>query len=129
MLAGGCFCGAVRYQVTAEPFHSTLCHCSDCRRMTGAPVAWFTVPVSGFQFTAGAPRGFRSSPKVERQFCGDCGTGLTFQHADLPQEIDITTCSLDMPEQMAPKDHTFTRSRLAWMRLADGMPEYEIARR
>ena len=36
---GGCRCGAVRFEASAEPFHISYCHCSDCRRATGAPVA------------------------------------------------------------------------------------------
>jgi hypothetical protein len=44
MLTGGCFCGDIRYAVTGSPFHPTNCHCSICRRTTGAPfVAWFSV--------------------------------------------------------------------------------------
>lgn len=129
MLTGGCFCGAVRYAVTGEPFHSTLCHCSDCRHIAGAPaVAWFSVPVGGFRFTAGAPKRLQSSNNVARRFCGDCGTGLTYQHADFPGEIDITTSSLDRPEQIPPQDQTWTQSRLPWMQLRNGPPEYETAR-
>ena len=36
-LAGGCMCGAVRYEADGAPFHATLCHCVDCRRAGGAP--------------------------------------------------------------------------------------------
>jgi len=44
MLQGGCFCGRIRYEVAGRPFHETNCHCSICRRTTGAPfVAWFSV--------------------------------------------------------------------------------------
>ena len=38
MLQGGCFCGRVRYEVTGIPFDETICHCSICRRTTGAAV-------------------------------------------------------------------------------------------
>lgn len=129
MLIGGCFCGAVRYEIASGPFHSTLCHCSDCRRVAGAPaVAWFSAKAADFRITAGAPRRFRSSANVERCFCGTCGTGLTFQHADLPEEIDVTTCSLDAPELMPPTDHTWNRSRLPWLKLADGLAVHETNR-
>ena len=33
---GGCTCGAVRYEVTAEPVRSFQCQCRDCQRDTGA---------------------------------------------------------------------------------------------
>jgi hypothetical protein len=33
---GGCLCGAVRYKTIGEPFKSGLCHCADCRKVTGS---------------------------------------------------------------------------------------------
>jgi hypothetical protein len=33
---GGCSCGAVRYEITAEPIRSFQCQCRDCQRDTGA---------------------------------------------------------------------------------------------
>ena len=40
-IAGGCHCGAIRYEAEGEALTSALCHCTDCRRHAGAPmVAW-----------------------------------------------------------------------------------------
>jgi hypothetical protein len=125
MLEGGCYCGAIRYEAAAEPFNATSCHCSICRRTTGAPfVAWFSVPRSRFRLTKGHPARFRSTAKGVRGFCAGCGTQITFEHEDFAQEIDITTCSLDDPNTVPPTDHTRTSSRLEWVRLADGLPEF-----
>ena len=102
MLKGGCFCGAIRYEARGTPFHETNCHCSICRRTTGAPfVAWFSVPRSDFQFAQGTPARFRSSANGTRTFCPHCGTQLTFEHDDA-SELDVTTCSLDDPERLPP---------------------------
>ena len=129
MLKGGCFCGAIRYEAGGVPFDETVCHCSICRRTTGAPfVAWFSVPRSAFQLLQGAPARFRSSDKATRTFCPVCGTQLTFEHDDLSDEIDVTTCSLDEPQRVPPRDHTRTSSKLGWVKLADGLPEYREAR-
>jgi len=77
MLKGGCFCGAIRYEAGGTPFHKTNCHCSICRRTTGAPfVAWFSVPRSEFRLVQGATTQFRSTPKGTRTFCPRCGTQL-----------------------------------------------------
>jgi hypothetical protein len=124
-LEGGCMCGAVRYAADGAPFHSTLCHCVDCRRASGAPaLAWFSVRRDALRWTAGAPARHASSPGVERQFCGRCGTQLTWHSASVPDEIDVTTCSLDDPEAVAPADHTFYAQRVRWLHLADGLPHY-----
>jgi hypothetical protein len=128
-LSGGCACGAVRYETDAAPFHRTLCHCVDCRRAAGAPaVAWFSVPAAELRFVRGAPAVHRSSPPVERGFCGACGTPLTYRNDAYPEEVDVITCSLDDPEAAAPQDHTFASQRLPWMRTDDGLPVYPRSR-
>jgi hypothetical protein len=71
---------------------------------------------------------YRSSGAAVRSFCGRCGTQLTFQRDDAPSEVDITVCSLDDPEALTPEDHTFTRSRLTWIGLSDGLPEHPTIR-
>jgi hypothetical protein len=125
MLKGGCYCGAVRYEATGAPFNETNCHCSICRRTTGAPfVAWFSVRRDAFRFVVGTPTRFNSTAKASRSFCGRCGTQLTFESRDTPSEIDISTASLDDPHAVPPRDHIWTRSRLSWIRLADGLPEH-----
>jgi hypothetical protein len=128
-LSGGCHCGAVRYEAHGEPFNSTLCHCTDCRRVSGAPaVAWFSVLAKDLRWTGNDPVFFQSSPGITRSFCSSCGTTLSFQDARWQDEIDITTCSLDDPERVPPNDHTFVRSRLGWMKLHDGLPQYPTTR-
>ena len=125
MLSGGCYCGKVRYEAAAEPFHETICHCADCRRIVGAAsVAWFTVPRAAFRWTAGEPASFRSSAKATRRFCGTCGTSLTYEGETTPSDIDITTASLDDPDAVPPKDHTHAGSRLGWDKICDGLPAY-----
>jgi hypothetical protein len=129
MLQGGCYCGRVRYEVTGTPFHETNCHCSICRRTTGAPfVAWFSVRPSEFRVVSGEPVRFRSSAKGTRSFCAHCGTQLTFHGDDWPDEVDVTTCSLDHPEQLPPRDHTRTSSKVRWIHLSDGLPQHLEAR-
>jgi hypothetical protein len=129
MLQGGCFCGRIRYEVTGIPFHETNCHCSICRRTTGAPfVAWFSVRPSEFRWLSGRPSRFRSSAQATRSFCAHCGTQLTFEDLGYPDEIDVTTSSLNQPDAVPPRDHTHVSSRLPWIALADGLPQFSQAR-
>jgi hypothetical protein len=129
MLTGGCACGAIRYETDGVPFDETVCHCSMCRRTTGAPcVAWFSVPRAQFRLTQGAPARFRSSARATRTFCANCGTALGFEYDARPDAIDVSTCSLDDPQQVPPKDHTYTSSRVGWLRLGDDLPAFARAR-
>jgi hypothetical protein len=96
-----------------------------CRGTTGAPcVAWFSVPSGDFVLLSGVPTRFRSSSHATRTFCATCGTQLTFVDDASAGETDVTSCSLDEPNRIAPRDHTYIRSKLEWLQLADGLPQY-----
>jgi hypothetical protein len=115
ILDGGCLCGAVRYRVTEAPYHATICHCSLCRKASGAPVVtWFAVKRRGFAILTGVPSRFRSSDHGTRQFCGRCGTPLIFESTRYPEEIDVTTASLHDAEQVPPQSQIYTNSSLTW---------------
>ena len=77
---------------------------------------------------SGTPMRFRSTPKGERTFCPQCGTPLTCELADFPDEVDVTTCSLDEPNSLPSKDHTRTSSKLSWILLNDGLQAYSESR-
>ncbi len=125
MLTGGCLCGAVRYRISVAPVEAQYCHCRMCRLAHGAPVvAWLTVPVAGFELTAGAPTGFRSSAKACRHFCGACGTPLTWRKAERPRHIDVSIGSLDEPQRAPPILHVWTDSQIAWFDTADDLPRH-----
>lgn len=125
MLSGGCFCGEVRYEASGQPMQRSICHCSMCRRTTGAPcVAWFTVDQGSFRYTRGTPARFQSSPDAVRSFCAHCGAQLTFEDRRCAGEIDITSSSLDDPELAPPQKHIFVSTQLSWVKLADGLPRF-----
>jgi hypothetical protein len=125
MLTGGCYCGLIRFAVDGPVTHETNCHCSICRRTSGAPyVAWFTAASDRFRWTAGEPTRFASTARAARSFCPSCGTQLTFEHRDFPTEIDITICSLDDPDAIEPLHHIHTEGRPRWVMPGDGKPEF-----
>lgn len=125
-LTGGCLCGAVRYRISAAPIVVTHCHCSMCRRASGAPfVTWITVPSDGFAHTGSEPASYRSSPEVRREFCGRCGASLAFRGDAHPEEIDISAGSLDDPGRVTPRDHIWAGSMVPWLEFDDGLPRLQ----
>jgi hypothetical protein len=125
IVEGGCLCGKVRYRAAGPPRGITICHCVTCRRASGAPlVAWSGFAADRLTFTRGEPAIYRSSPGVERGFCGQCGTQLTYRRQDAADTIDVTIASLDDPEAIAPEDHTWVQNRLSWIVLGDRLPTY-----
>lgn len=77
---------------------------------------------------AAAPPPARRPASPQRPGCADLllqlRYPLTFESDEYPDEIDVTTASLDDPEAMPPRDQTHTKTRLRWVRLADGLPTY-----
>ena len=119
---GGCLCGAVRYRASGSPLWTCHCHCRICQRQTGAAFSTFV----GFswervKWIKGKPSLFQSSDHVERGFCGECGSTLTFQRAH-KSELSIAAGSLDYPESIAPAFHIMTASQVPWLKLHDGLP-------
>jgi hypothetical protein len=86
------------------------------------------VRAADLRWTQGAPALYRSSPSVERSFCGRCGTQLAYQIDAYPDEIDLTTGSLDDPAALPPLDHTYTSQRLPWLNVSDTLPRFARTR-
>jgi hypothetical protein len=123
--AGGCFCGAVRYQALGKPRTLCYCHCESCRRAAGSPaVAWGTFDRSGFRITRGTMAELTSSPEVVRGFCARCGSCLTYCHEARSAEIDVTLATLDDAAALAPTMHVWVADKLPWVRIEDGLPQF-----
>lgn len=126
---GGCLCGKIRYIVKSPPTRSMICHCETCRRSAASPaVAWVTFALKDLIYKKGKPKAYKSSAAVVRTFCSSCGTALTYYHSNRPNEIDITTCSLDNPELFWPTHHSWMEDGLNWARFDDGLPKFQKAR-
>ncbi len=124
IIEGGCLCGAVRYEASGEPYNITHCHCRDCRRSSGAAfVTWASFRRPEFRFTQGKPRTLLWAERL-RSFCAACGTPLTFLSGLETEEVDVTVCSLDGPEAVAPGDHTWVSDALPWIRRDDALRAY-----
>jgi hypothetical protein len=88
-------------------------------------VAWGTVDVSNFVITKGHLAIVNSSTSVERGFCRNCGTSLTYQHASRKHEIDFTLGSLGDPAALVPRYHIWVQDKLSWVNIDDGLPQHQ----
>ncbi|KAJ5811808.1 hypothetical protein N7474_008109 [Penicillium riverlandense] len=80
MSTGGCFCGKVRVEYSGQPMNSGLCHCLDCRKITGSLYSYsFVVNRADLKVT-GNPKEVAkisdSGNHIKNYFCSDCGTVL-----------------------------------------------------
>ena len=124
-LAGGCLCGAVRYRVDAPPIWVGYCHCTSCRRGTGAPVTTFVgARADSVTFTTGVRALYASSPGVRRGFCARCGTPLTYEGDRFPGETHFYVSTFDDPQAFRPTFHVYCEERLEWLEIADSLPRH-----
>jgi hypothetical protein len=116
---GGCQCGAVRFRVT-DLGRATVCHCRMCQKATGG-IGGVYVIANDLVLTRGALKHFRSSNKVRRGFCADCGTPLTFEVDG--GGIDVSIAAFDRAADIAPEMQLATEARLPWVDTLSKLPE------
>jgi hypothetical protein len=122
--AGGCRCGAVRFEASAEPHHVSYCHCSDCRRASGAPVSAFVGFMTDEVTIAGDTlRWFENGP-VSRAFCATCGSPIAYADARIGDRIYFVLGAMDAPALCRPTHHSHVRSQLPFVHMPDGLPRH-----
>lgn len=127
--SGGCACGAVRYNCSAEPMMPGHCQCINCRKFSGTGHgSLFAVPkptleLSGEMkfYTVTTDTGNQSS----RGFCRECGSPVINRNTGFPEMEFIHAASLDDPERFQPSLVVYTSSGLSWDKVDDALPSFE----
>ena len=125
MYEGGCFCGALRFRAEVRPIDAGYCHCTVCRRTTGAPVlAWASFPVDAFSYTKGHATSYQSSSWGHREFCNHCGTQICFRETEAAKTVDVNLGCMDDPSAHPPQNHIYAQDRIPWFDTADDLPRF-----
>ena len=129
---GSCLCGGVRYAVTAPFLRANFCHCSRCRKHTGAAASTQgRVPREAFALLSGAGliRVYRPDQGMAKAFCAACGSSLFGGTWPDGPEVSIRLGTLDDDPGIAPQFHNFAADAPAWLAVGDdGLPRYEAAK-
>jgi hypothetical protein len=121
---GGCLCGASRYIAHGDPINVRVCHCRLCQRAIGAAFnARALFSSKEIELTGPIGRN-NSSAELVRGFCTRCGTTLFSERGNIGV-VGITIGSFDDPNVFRPAEHIWTSSKQAWVKLDDGLPQYE----
>jgi hypothetical protein len=118
---GRCHCGYVTFEAEADPETTTICNCTDCQTMSGAPLrAVIITPPGTFVLLSGKPTEYRKtadSGNVRLQgFCPQCGTALyATSVGDEPKAYNVRLGSLRQRNQLVPRRQIFVRSQQAWV--------------
>ncbi len=128
VLRGGCQCGAVRYEVSAEPLKVYVCHCRECRRQSASAFGISViVPVAAFALTQGQVKTWSrptdSGGVLECMFCIECGTRI--RHFNPRQDsVSIKGGSLDDPVDITSSCHIWTTRKLPGVMIPDGATQF-----
>lgn len=126
ILKGECLCGSVEYSIEDDLIYSGYCHCSECRRWTGAPFsATGGVKNTKFSLVKGelSLSSFKKGENSNSYFCSRCSSIL---YGEVP-EHDMTYIMLGtLTEEPAlkPQWHIYTGSKVNWFQILDGLPQY-----
>ena len=117
--AGGCLCGAVRYELTSEPSMTAVCHCTHCQRQSGGVFSTnLVVPEKDYvqrgETKVYADTGDSGQP-VYRHFCADCGSPIVSKVAAMPGVVMVKAGTLDDMSGLAPAVEVYTDHAAAWV--------------
>jgi hypothetical protein len=124
---GGCTCGAVRYEIMAEPVRNFQCQCRDCQKDTGgghASVAVFAR--AAMRITGEAVEHLRiadSGAEKRKGFCGNCGSPLYNKPQNVPDLIGVYVGTLDDPAGFKPQIVMYASQGHSWDHLDPTLPK------
>lgn len=126
MLTGECFCGSVKYQIDGDLIAMYHCHCSRCRKLTGASFATNASLESRlFSITQGEE--FLDRVGHDQHFryhCSKCHSWVYGDSADYP-EINFIGCgTLNDAPRKTVDHHVCVLSKAAWVEIKDDLPQY-----
>jgi hypothetical protein len=119
-LTGGCQCGALRYEILAEPLSVYVCHCTECQKQSGSAFAMSAmVPRESLHYVAGRPQSWsrtaESGRVLDGDFCATCGTRLVHHPRANPKVSILKPGTLDDTSWLVPVGHIWTKSAQTWV--------------
>lgn len=120
---GGCLCGAVRYEIAAEPMFG-----GHCQRETGTGHASFMAFPADAVKLSGALSYYESTAdsgnRVRRGFCPTCSSSITARSSGMPEMTTIPAGSLDDPSVFEPGFVVYTSRGHAWDRIDPALQSF-----
>ncbi len=128
MYRGGCYCGAVRFEITSKISNIIYCHCSQCRKLQGSAYATNGVVNSeNFKLVCGEELLTRHklSATQTRYFCRHCGSPIKSENTKVPDKVRVRLGTIDSDIKEQPQAHIFVESKSNWDIICDELPQYK----
>jgi hypothetical protein len=106
------------------------CHCLNCQRQTGSAfVVNLLIEADRVELLDGEPRPVdaqRDHGDAQRIYrCPECQVAV-FSEYGWPEIKFVRGGTLDEPSAVEPDIHIFTKSKLPWVTLPEGVPAVEV---
>ena len=121
---GGCLCSAVRFKAEGEPVNVRICHCRNCQKAMGSPFFARALFDQRALTVEGDTAGYLSSDALDRMFCKACGSRL-FSRRTNGTMIGVALAAFDDRNAFAPTEHIWVAEKIGWVRIDDGLPQYQ----
>ena len=128
MYKGGCYCGAIEFEITSAINDIVFCHCSECRKLQGSAFATNGVVESkSFNLLKGNKdlTKHKLSDTQTRYFCKHCGSPIKSENTKVPGKLRVRLGTIDSDILENPQAHIFTASKANWENICDEVPQYE----
>lgn len=123
--SGGCFCGAVRYEVKGPLRGVVNCHCSQCTKLNGIFGSHSKALKSNITITRnGGLSWHKISDIARRGFCRECGSGLFWDHIE-QNALGIIAGSLDSPTDLKTIGHIFVQDKSDFYEITDDIQQFK----
>lgn len=129
-LHGSCLCGGVQYEVRGPLTLMARCHCTQCRKASGAEFATnASLNASDFSITAGSEllAQYEWLPGNARVFCSRCGSPIVKRTLNNPDRVRIRLGCLDSDLDQQPLAHVFVAEKPNWSEICDDLPQFATA--
>lgn len=127
-ITGGCLCGNIRYEISAEPVGMANCHCRTCQKAVGAPYfAAIFVPATAL-FITGEYKEYASiaasGNTMFRAFCPVCGTSLFGRNSRFTKVRPVSAVTLDDPDVYVPEKDIWVSEAQHWDVMNPDLPKF-----
>lgn len=125
-ISGSCLCGAVSYAGDVDIKLTMNCHCTDCRKATGAAYGTLLfVAEDALTITGDLQNYCHKSDRgsdMTKLFCGTCGSQMFTKNSARPGLIGVRAGQVDQSNVVRPEANLYNDSAIPSTKMDPDLP-------
>ncbi|KAJ5165837.1 hypothetical protein N7492_006133 [Penicillium capsulatum] len=124
VIKGSCLCAQIQYEATGDVLNATMCHCNDCRKVSGSAFVTNSIYLkeqlrilSGEHLLKTFDKETDAGNVLSRSFCSNCGSPLFITSKNHPGAQVVSVGSMDFASgknEWQPRDEYYSHRRAEW---------------